>query len=152
MKLNSLALQPTKFVHFVNPATGELVYEPQPDVFPEGHERAGQANPNAGEPNLDKPVGVRVYGPGSKEYRHAQTTLTNEAIERKRKKVTAELIEQNAVELLARTTYEFVNFDYEGDGATPENNRKFYRDPEYVHFREQVQAEMGDHGGFLQSA
>lgn len=147
--LTSLALAATLFVHFKDPRSDEPVYHPQAATFPEGHELAGQANPNAGEPDLERPVGVRIYGPGSKEYRAAQTAITNENIERKRKKVTAELIEKNAVELLARTTYEFVGFDYQGKGASPEVCRAFYLDAQFVHLKEQVQAGMGDYGGFL---
>lgn len=137
--LEKQALAPSLFVHFTNPKTGEEVF----DVFPEGH-------PQAGEEDESKPVGVRIYGPGSKEYRAAQTAITNEAIERKRRKVTAELIEKNAVELLARTTSEFVNFDYEGKGASVETCRAFYLDVRYPHLREQVQAAHGDFGSFLQ--
>lgn len=152
MSLDSLKLAPTLFVHFTNPRTGDPVYLPQAETFPEGHELAGQPNPDAGEDDETKPVGVNAYGPGSKEYRAAQTAITNESIERKRRKVTAELIEKNGVELIARVTYEFVNFDYKGKGYTVDTARAFYLDPEYVHLKEQVQDKMGDYGNFLPSA
>ena len=136
--LATLALKPTTFVHFVNPATDEPIYL----ALPEGH-------PKAGEPDLDKPVGVNVYGPGSKEYRAAQTAITQENIDRKRRKVTADLIQKNAVELLARTTYEFVNFQYEGKTAGLEACRAFYLDPRFTHLKEQVQDKQGAFGDFL---
>lgn len=141
MSLAALALAATLFVQFRDPRTDEPVF----NVFPDDH-------PDAGAPNPADPVGVRVYGPGSKEYRAAQSAITNEAIERKRKKVTAELIEKNAVELLARVTSEFVGFDYEGKGASLETNRAFYLDPRFVHLRDQVQEKMGDYGNFLPNA
>lgn len=134
--LDDLALKPTKFVHFKHPATDEPVYRKDAD----------------GNDDRERPVGVNVYGPGSKEYRAAQTAITNEAIQRGRKKVTAEMIQRNAVETLARCTYEYVNFDYQGKPAGVENNRAFFADDQYAHFREQVQSEMGDFGGFLPSA
>ncbi len=139
--LDGLALKPTLFVHFRHPATDEPVYK----KFPAGHDKAG-------EPDLEQPVGVDIYGPGSKEYRAASTAITNEAIERKRRKVTAELIQKNAVELLARCTSRFVNFEYQGKGSTLENNRAFYLDDQYTHLREQVQENMGDYGRFLPGA
>lgn len=128
MNLAALALVPTLFIQFTHPVTGEL-------VFADG--------------DTDKPVGVNVFGPGSKEYRAAQSAITNESIAAKRKKVTAELIERNAVELIARTTSEFVNFDYEGKGASLETNRAFYKDERFVHLRDQVQEKLGDYGNFL---
>jgi hypothetical protein len=134
--LEGLALAPSKFVHFKHPASDELVYRKAAD----------------GEDDPERPVGVRVYGPGSKEYRVAQTALTNEQIQRGRKKITAEMIQRNAVETLARCTYEFVNFDYAGKPAGLEANRAFYADDRFVHFREQIQSEMGDFGGFLPNA
>lgn len=150
MQLAGLALAATLFVHFRHPASDEPVFA----LFPEGHSRAG-------EPDESKPVGVRIYGPGSKEYRATQTALLNEAIERRKKKVTAEAIESNAVKTLARTTFEFVNFTYkaegdesegEGQGYSPETAQLFYSDRRYVHLREQVQDAQGDHGRFLPSA
>ncbi len=139
--LAGLALLPSIFIQFTDPRTGEPVYH----VHPEGH-------PEAGQPDLERPVGVRAYGPGSKEHRAAQSAITNETIERKRRKVTAELIQKNAVELLARVTYEFVGFDYHDKPSSLENNRAFYMDDQYAHLLEQVQLKMGDYGGFLPSA
>lgn len=135
--LKKMALAATLFVHFTNPATGEQVFAD---------------NPETGEPDESKPVGVTIYGPGSREYKKHQSAITQEAIDAKRKKVSAALLESNAVELLARCTSEFRNFDYEGAAASVETNRKFYKDPEYAHLRAQVEDKLGDFGAFLPSA
>src|SRR3569832_1871519 len=116
------------FVHFVNPATDEPIYL----ALPEGH-------PKAGEPDLDKPVGVNVYGPGSKEYRAAQTAITQENIDRKRRKVPADLNQKNTKKLLARTTYEFVNFQYEGKTTNHKTNQTNNHNPQKTHQKKQVQ-------------
>lgn len=139
-----LAMAASVFVHFRNDNTGELAYLPD-------------AN---GNPDKTKPVGVKVYGPGSKEYKAAQSAMTQEAIDEKRKKITAAQIETGAVELMARTTAEFVNFDYAGPDSAPladdaplvERSRAFYMDPNYVNLRRQVEDKQGDLGGFLPGA
>ena len=53
MSISELALAPTTFIHFKHPGTGEPHYKRGED----------------GKPDLSKPVGVRVYTPGSKESR-----------------------------------------------------------------------------------
>lgn len=137
-----LAMLATIFVHFKNDATGELAY---------------LKDPITGEDDKSKPIGVNIFGPGSKEYKAAQSAITQEAIDAKRKKITAALIEANAVELMARTTANFVNFDYTGPDASPlpdtatqaDKARAFYRDPMYVNLRDQVSEKQGDTGAFL---
>lgn len=123
------------FVHFKNPKTDEPVYLPGAD----------------GKPDESKPVGVNIYGPGTKHYRESQSAITQEAIDRKRRKITAELLSKNAVELVARLTVEYVNFEYNGKGASLDNNRAFYGDEKFEHLRDQVQEKLGDVGGFLAS-
>lgn len=137
-----LALLATIFVHFKNDATGDLVY---------------LKDPITGEDDKSKPVGVNIVTPGSKEYKRAQSTLMQAAIDAKRKKVTASQIEANAVELLAMTTTSFVNFDYNGpEGAelptgAPQidRSRAFFLDPMYANLRAQVEEKQGDTGAFL---
>ncbi len=140
-----LAMVAAIFVHFKNDATGEPVF---------------LNDPLTGKPDPSKPVGVRIYGPGSKEYKAAQSAIMQEAIDEKKKKVTAKGIEDTAVELLARTTIEFVGFTYEGseDNPLPENAsfleraRAFHLDPEYVNLQEQIKSKQGDLGAFLPKA
>ena len=136
-----LAMIASILVHFKNDATGEPVYL-------KDHE---------GNDDKSKPVGVRMFGPGSKEYKAAQSAILQEAIDEKKKKVTAKGIEDTAIELLARTTAEFVGFTYEGSDENPlpetathlERARAFYLDPGYTALHEQVKAKQGDLGAFL---
>ncbi len=139
MNLNKHALATAATFHqFTDPASGELIVETD--------EAGNKVLDGEGK---EKPVGVMVFGPGTKQYRAAQTAITDEAIERKRKKVTAAMINSAGLELIARTTESFVNFDYEGKPASLEVNRLFYGDERFLHFKDQVQEKMGDFGGFL---
>lgn len=122
-------LLPTIFVHF---------YSPEGDpVFADEHLPLAERR---------LPTGVKIYGPGSKENKEAQASVTQGNLDRKAKKVTAHLLEQNALDLLTKCTFEVVNFEsiegYEKIEAA--GVRAFYEDPGYVHFRDQVQEKMGD--------
>lgn len=141
-----LAMIATIFVHFRNDATGNLAY---------------LKDPITGEDDKSKPIGVNIFGPGSKEYKAAQSAITQEAIDEKRRKITAAQIENGAVELMARTTTDFVNWSYTGPADGPalpetatmlERARAFYLDPHYVNLRRQVEDKQGDVGNFLASA
>lgn len=99
-----------------------------------------------------EPVGVEVYGPGSKQYRAAQSAIATANIKRGRKGLTGETLRENETELLARTTAKFVGFDYDGQAASVDVCRKFYDDVELAHLREQVVEKQGDFGNFIPTA
>ena len=135
--IKSAAIVPTKFIHFRTPDTNALMY-------------AGVKED--GTPDTDKPIGVRAYGPGSAVYRKVQGKITTASIAAGKKGLTGESLFENQVKLLAGTVTEFINFEYEGAGASVENTAKFYSNPALVHFKEQTEAEQQDLGGFLPTA
>jgi hypothetical protein len=130
MDIKSLAVSPSTVVHLKHPASGEPLYD--------GGDRK-------------KPVTVSIYGPGSAEFRAVQSQVTNENLARRRKGVTAESMERSRVEVLARCTFGFGHFEYEGKGYSVENARALYSDPSMVWVREQVEEATGDLGNFLET-
>lgn len=126
--INTLAVSPSTSVHLKHPATGEELFE---------------------DADKKKPVKISVYGPGSKEYRAAQSQVTNENLARRRKGVTAESMERSRVEVLARCTSGFENFGYKGQPFSSDVAREMYADPAMVWVRDQVEEALGDLGNFL---
>ena len=124
------------FVHLRNPETDAKLY----------------LNDEQGKPDLTKPVGVRMYSPGSIQYRNAQSAITTENIKRGKKHLTGETLRENAVELLALTTAEFVNMDYNGETSGIETFRAFYSDVEMVAYKEQIEEAQGDVGNSYKSS
>lgn len=134
------ALQ-TLFIQFRNPATDAKLYAP----VMEGDEPKRDEHGNVVF-DMSKPVGVRVYTPGSLQYRNAESAITTENIKRGKKALTGDTLQGNAVELLANTTIEFINMNYHGESSGVETFRKFYGDVGMVAYREQVQEKQGDVG------
>jgi hypothetical protein len=138
MSLASLAVASAIFVHLKHPATHQPMYV-QKEV----------ANKDTEQPelvdDLDKPIGLRMYTPGSKQYRKAEAAQMSAMVANKGKALTGEQIFANQTELLAQTTYEFVNFDEFGP-CTVENARRLFADEEYVAVREQAIAAQNDLG------
>lgn len=148
--LAQMAVVALMFVHFKTP-DGVKLYVPD-ESAPDGFAR---------DANGDKlPVGVRVYGPGSREYRLAEDRVATENLRRGRNKLTGEQLRANATAIMARTTVEFVNFDYNGKTVSPamtvEDREKvceqLYNDVEYVAVRDQVETEQGDLGNYSPKA
>ena len=138
MSLASLAVRSTLFVHFKNPKTHELAYVQKQVKNKDG-------GPDEIVNDTDKPIGVRIYTPGSKQYRKAEAAQMSAMVANKGKALTGEQIFANQTELLAQTTFEFVNFDEFG-ACTVENARALYSDEQYVAIREQVIAAQNDLG------
>lgn len=150
IKKTVAVLLATAFIHFRDAATNAKLYvanEDKPAGAVDGED--GFARDTNGE---KLPVGVEVYGPGSTQYRNAQSAIATANIKRGKKGLTGDILRENETELLARTTAKFVNFDYNGAAASYETNIKFYDDLELAHFREQVVEQQGDFGTFLPSA
>jgi len=123
------------FVHLRNPDTDAKLY----------------LTDDEGKPDLSKPVGVNMYSPGSIQYRNAQSAITTENIKRGKKGLTGETLRENAVELLAQTTAEFVNMDYNGSTSGVDTFREFYSDVEMVAYKEQIEEAQGDVGNSYKS-
>lgn len=123
------------FVHLRNPETDAKLYIADEE----------------GKPDLSKPVGVNMYSPGSIQYRNAQSAITTENIKRGKKGLTGETLRENAAELLAQTTAEFVNMDYNGQTSGVDTFREFYNDVEMVAYKEQIEEAQGDVGNSYKS-
>ena len=134
----------TLFVHFKNEATGEKLYVMEmQDV--EGVPTAVQKLDGEGKA---MPIGVMVYTPGSKVYRTAANMNATDNIKAGRKELSGDKIDQQQVNLLARTTIRPVNFDLDG-GNNFDAWREFYDNGENVAYREQVAEAQADLGKSL---
>lgn len=96
--IKSKAVAATSFLHLKD-ADENLLYDQ-----PVGGER--------------QPVGVHVYGPGSKEYQAAQTKVSNRQVQRLQKRgkfeQTPEEKQKEQAQFLADITHSFENLGYEG--------------------------------------
>lgn len=109
-------------------------------------------------PDLDRPLGVRMVAPGSKEAREAEDQVAKLARKRGEQMSKRER-EANALSSLvwignekaARMVTAFVGFDYPSDGerATVDNVRAFLNDPEWAFFADQIRSATGDYDAFL---
>lgn len=125
---------PSRFIQFRHPADNSPVF------------RTKEVDGKTVE-DREKPVGIRIYGPGSKEARNADAIMTQELIDAKLKKGNATMMQRLGTEKLARLSIEFVNFDIAGKTSGFETFRDFYDDEGYAHIRAQIeegQAEVAD--------
>lgn len=125
---------PSRFVQFRNPANNAPVFlKKEVDGKPVD--------------DREKPVGIKIYGPGSHESRSADAVMTQELIDAKLKKGNAELMQRLTTEKLARLSIAFVNFEHNGKSEGFEMFRDFYNEPGYSYLRDQIeegQAEVAD--------
>lgn len=124
---------PTLFVHFKNPANGEKLYTTK-TVNIDGADKTEQVK-----------VGVHVYTPGSKQYRTAMNMNATENIKAGKKELSGAKLDEQQVNLLARTTFKIEGFEIEG-GCTFEALKAFYDNEAHVSYREQVADEQADLG------
>lgn len=153
------------FVHFKNPSDGSRLYVLNEDAskFNATPHEDGFARDAAG---AKLPVGVRVYGPGSTEYRKAEDAIASVRIKEGKKGLSGATLRDDATTKLARCTSEFVNFGYAlKDGGeelrvTPASDFEtrikvasaFYNDLRFVGLRDQVEADQHDHANFTPTA
>jgi hypothetical protein len=146
MSLNQLpTTAPTLFVHFKNAATGDRLYVMREKEIEGGGVEVVRAKDDAGK---DKPIGVMVYTPGSKMFRTASNMNSTENIKAGKKELSGAKLDEQQVNLLARTTFKLVNFEIEG-GCNFESLKAFYDDEANVAYREQVADEQADLGKSL---
>lgn len=99
-----------------------------------------------------KPVQITVYGPGSSTYRNAIAAMQNRQLKRNKKAMTAEMLREEATELLVTCSVGADNFDYKGTPLTTKQAwTDLYNDSALAWVREQVEANQGDLANFLQS-
>jgi hypothetical protein len=104
-----------------------------------------------GEPDLDRPMTVELYGPGSKPYKRAQAANTNRTIDRLKKKGKSDASADDQ----ARETAEFLTACTKGFANVTLNGLQgealamaIYSDPEIGFIPEQVNKHIGDWANF----
>lgn len=99
-----------------------------------------------------KPMTITVYGPGSSTYRNAIIAMQNRQLKRNKKQMSAELIREEATELLVTCSVSADNFDYAGTPLTTKQAwTDMYNDAKVSWVRDQVEEAQGDISAFLQS-
>lgn len=155
--LRAAAVAALVFVHFKD-ANGARMYVTNEDA---GKFNASTHEDGYARLNGEKlAMGVKVYGPGSQEFRKAQDAINTANIKNGKKGLTGASLRQDATVLLARTTAEFVNFEYLDTRVTASTDFEtrvrvasaFYDDLEFVGLRDQVETEQNDLGNFSQAA
>lgn len=132
--VKSLATAETGFVHLKHPVTDELLFD---------------------DAEMTQPVGIKVYSPGSKQYRVAITAMQNRALKRnadKRNKPTAEDMRAEGIDLLASISIEGVNIDY--DGMPLDNKeafRELYNDASLSWIKDAVDSYVGGLENFIKA-
>jgi hypothetical protein len=97
-----------------------------------------------------KPVGVHVYGTASKPYRDAIHALQNRALKRGKKAASAEVMKEEAIELLVAISEKAENLTYKGKPLNSADAfRALYSDPQFSWLKDQVDMAVGDTAAFL---
>lgn len=133
--INKLALEPTTELHLRNPATGEYLYDSKPD----------------GSDDTTKPVLIVIYGATSKPYKQAIHALQNRRLKaNKSKPVTAEMLEDESIDLLVKCSVKGINIEHNGAPLdNPEAFRSLYSSDELSWIRTQVDEVITDAASFL---
>lgn len=114
-------------------------------------------HPVTREPLVEKDTGelahVLVVGPNSSAFNKAQKANQNRRLRLKPQQINADLLETEAVELLASCTTGWFLVNFEGEPVdfpyTAENARALYRDDSLTWIRNQVDRFLGDEGNFM---
>ncbi len=145
MEIKKLAVEETSFLH-LRDANDELLYEKKEVV---------QDGVAALVDDKDKPVGIDLYGPGSKPFAKAQASRNNRFTDRMKKKgksnlSAAEQVEENAA-FLAACTKGFRNIQYdqlEGEALF----MAVYSDSSVGFIAEQASKHLGEWGNFKKAS
>ncbi|QIL71670.1 hypothetical protein G7048_15690 [Diaphorobacter sp. HDW4B] len=101
------------------------------------------------------PVGVTIYGPGSKEFQQAQVKVNNRAVKRLQKRgntdQTADVKLKEQAEYLADITAGFQNLDYDGLQGR-QLAMAIYSDPSIGFIGDQVAEHVKDWANFSQAS
>lgn len=105
--------------------------------------------------NDKKPVGVNVFGPGSREYQAAQSKLNNRMVQRLQKRgkfeQSSDEKQKEHAQHLAEITHSFVELDY--DGLTGRDLAlAVYGDRSIGFIADQVAEHVKDWSNFTQSS
>ncbi len=104
-----------------------------------------------GQPDTNKPMRIKLYGPGSKKNAKVQAANNNKLFTRLKKKGkedrSADEIAQESVETLAALTHSFENIGYDGL-AGEALHRAVYQDTSIGFIAAQVNAYLNDWANF----
>lgn len=99
----------------------------------------------------DGPVEVVIFGQSSKEYRNAVNAMQDRALKRGNKKLSAERMREENIELLVACTDKFNNLSLKGKPvSTVDDIRAVYSDDTYGWIRSQVDEAITDASNFLE--
>lgn len=128
--LNKRSTKDIFTLQFRDPETDELLYE---------------------DAEKKKPVTVDLYGPGSSVYRNSVIALQNRQLKRGKKQMTAELLREESVELLAASIAgSSGNIEYNGEVVkSKEQWIELLSDNSLEWLREQIATAQGDVTNFL---
>ena len=129
--LNTLSLKDTVELQLRHPVTDESLFADEAKTLP---------------------VCITLYGTSSKQYRNAITNLQNRQLNRGKKKVSAEVMRDEGIEILVACSEKATNMVYNGAPVTNAATfRALYSDPTFGWLKDQVDAALGDVGNFLNS-
>jgi hypothetical protein len=148
MDLRQKAVSDTAFLH-LRDADDELLYEKKKIPDPENSGGTIEVD------DEEKPVGIWLYGPGSKQFAKATAAKNNRNIDRLKKKGKSDMSAQEAIEdgatFLAGVTKSFQYI--ERDGLEGEALFKaVYADITHGFISDQVTAFIGEWGNFKQGS
>lgn len=148
--ISAMMIAAVMFIQFRDPATDQLMWVMKEEEDPDA---PGQIRLvyDLDEQGKKKPIGVRAYSPGSKIYRNAAAINATANIARGKKGLNGAVLFENQTDLLARTVFEYVNFDYNGEKASLETNRAMFADEAWEAVREQVSNDQADLGKSLKN-
>lgn len=130
--ISALETSDTGFVHLKSPQTEEPIF-----IGPDDDRKA---------------VGITVHAPGTKPYVAAEDRRTNRQLLRNKRKgkVTAENLREDAQHFLADVTITFDNLSFKpaGDIAGKDLFLALYGDPKFGWVNDQVNAFLNDWGSF----
>lgn len=131
--ISTLALAPDYTLHLRHPVSGDKLYADKEET---------------------KPVEVLLFGTASKQYRNAVSAMQTRQLRRnaKKEKPSAEVMNDEAVDLLVACTSGVNNLAVDASGKVPttaEDFRKLYADPKFSWLRAQVDEALGEVSNFL---
>lgn len=129
--ISTLALSADHSLHLRHPVSGDKLYADKDEK---------------------EAVEVLLYGTASKQYRNAVSAMQTRQLRRnaKKEKPSADVMNEEAVELLVACSAGSKNLSLDGKAVTSADDfRKLYSDPRYSWLRAQVDEALGEVGNFL---
>lgn len=127
--LNTLALKETFELTLKHPATESTLFADEEQT---------------------KPLTITLQGTSSKAYRNALNALQNRQLKRNGKKATAEVMQEEAVTLLASVSVKATNFDYKGEALdNADTFRALYNDAKFSWVKTQVDEALAQIENFM---